>query len=161
MVFVFRFFAIAALLAILRWRCRNSARANRKHCTPITTVQRKNQRLHLTKRVCALIDTTCCARRRAAAGNAGLIDVNCSKCTAVLRESSQIPIPSGFSSSLFFLVERHLTCPQHAQATKLRNKSADSTAIKHVEKIFARTLARGPRTLDSDPNRANHSQVIR
>jgi hypothetical protein len=33
------------------WRCRNSARANRGHWTPITTEQQKNQRFRLMKGV--------------------------------------------------------------------------------------------------------------
>jgi hypothetical protein len=43
--FDFLFFAIAALLAVLGWRCQFSARANREHCIPITTAAQKNQRL--------------------------------------------------------------------------------------------------------------------
>jgi hypothetical protein len=37
-----------ALLAMMRWRYRNSAIANRVHCAPITTAQRKKQRIRLT-----------------------------------------------------------------------------------------------------------------
>ena len=43
-VFVFLFFAIAALLAMMGWRCQFSTRANREHCISITTAARKNQR---------------------------------------------------------------------------------------------------------------------
>ena len=38
-VFDLAFFAIAALLAMMRWRCRNSAFANRVHCISFTTTQ--------------------------------------------------------------------------------------------------------------------------
>src|ERR1700751_5176473 len=37
-----------ALLAMMRWRYRNSAVANRVHCAPITTAPRKKQRIRLT-----------------------------------------------------------------------------------------------------------------
>src|SRR6202048_4476924 len=37
-----------ALLAMMRWRYRNSAIANRVHCAPITTATRKKQRIRLT-----------------------------------------------------------------------------------------------------------------
>jgi len=53
--FAFAFFAIAALLAMLRWRCRNSAYANRKHCIPITTERQKKHGYSLRKCVWRLI----------------------------------------------------------------------------------------------------------
>jgi hypothetical protein len=39
-----------------------SAHGDRKHCTSITTAERKKHLFHLTKRVRAPIHTTCCAR---------------------------------------------------------------------------------------------------
>jgi hypothetical protein len=160
-VFVFRFFAIAALLAILRWRCRNSARANRKHCIPITTVQRKNQRLHLTKRVWPRIDTSCCAWTRAPTGIRALHDTNGSQCRAFSRDCLEAPIPRAFSNDRFFIVERFSGCLRCARAIAMPEKSAGSASINHVEKIFVRTLASGLRALDSDANRANRFKVIR
>ena len=53
----FAFLAIGALLAMMGWRCRNSASANRKHCIPITTGRRKKTRLRLNERF------TCCPQR--------------------------------------------------------------------------------------------------
>ena len=85
------------------------------------------------------------------------------KCTAVLRRSEKIPIPSMFLHGRSFPVEACLACARHAHVHPNRtDNAARSTSIKHVEKIFARALARGAlAVVDSDRNRANRSKVIR
>src|ERR1700736_2517997 len=63
-----------ALLAMMRWRYRNSAIANRVHCAPITTATRKKQRIRLTnggqRRSAVTHDRRCAAPIRACAARA-------------------------------------------------------------------------------------------
>src|SRR6202047_3066299 len=63
-----------ALLAMMRWRYRNSAIANRVHCAPITTATRKKQRIRLTnggqRRSAVTHDRRCVALIRACAARA-------------------------------------------------------------------------------------------
>jgi hypothetical protein len=67
----------------------------------------------------------------------------------------------GFRAVDFLTLNLALLARSTGVALKSYNKAAGNMAIKHVEKIFTRTLARRLRMLDSDPNRANHCQVIR
>jgi hypothetical protein len=77
-----------------------SAHGDRKHWSSITTARRKKHLSHLTKRVRAPFDTTCCARAIGCAKRRQFFGAACARHRAAFSKTHETPIPQG-------LLQRH------------------------------------------------------
>ena len=144
------------------WRCRNSVRANREHCTPITPERRKNQRFRLMKRVWSAYDTRCCVCARVSDRQ-----LHCNSRGArqfivqflrSSRSAQSIRVSCEFASAATKAREETKRATSSSSRIQIR---CPSVSIHLCKKIFANTLKKLFRQSESDTNRANRSKVIR
>jgi hypothetical protein len=151
-----------ALLAMMRWRYRNSAIANRVHCAPITTAQRKKQRIRLTnggqRSSAAKHDVRAASLVRACAVRAATFAAHRHRNFTCIKE---ISMPQAFlrSPREQGAFARRPSAPSIDDATTRQPASRSRRTAR--KKIFHRRLdwaMRGPKIAS---RRANQRQVIR
>ena len=126
----------AALLAMSEWRCRISARANREHCTPITTERRKNQRFRLMKGVWSVSPTRSCVVLRARDRRERCTHRNERKPFDEICDMQEMPSWRDFPAYVLFAQNRALAMPQ-APSVALDDAAIDVRACQSAcEKNF-------------------------
>ena len=138
------------------WRCRFSTRANREHCTPITTEQRKNQRFRLMKGVRSVYGTRSCvhehARDRQHRCNEQQRCVLIAKKTRPARNTDVTRLSCDSNSRVNRAIENYnSTTDRQSTRRKCRLKRVNHA----VKKNLAEQLQKVLRATESDANRAN------
>jgi hypothetical protein len=144
------------------WRCRNSARANRGHWTPITTEQRKNQRFRLMKGVQDVYDARPCV---SGSTHERHQRSNAQRHRCLLHKKHRC------ATSIVFIRLSHesIRAQQHrtTRPRSLRRSILDTQKRRlnrvnqAVKKILDEETQRRLRGDDSERNRANRPRLIR